>query len=239
MSIAENYQRIRAGVPSQVRIVVAAKGRTTDEVKEVIAAGATDIGENYVQEAEAVRQSLAQDLIKRVNWHMIGPLQKNKINKALPIFDFIQTADSLELVEAIDKRVENAGKETISLMLEINIGSELSKSGLKPEENERFEEFLDKLIVDISQLSHIRLEGLMTMGPFLAEPEQFRQYFRRTKEIFDRLAKLKLQQVNMKYLSMGMTDSYQIAIEEGANMVRIGTAIFGPRKDNCRLNLKR
>jgi len=239
MSIAENYQRIRAEIPSQVRIVVAAKGRTADEVKEVIEAGATDIGENYVQEAETVRQSLSQDLIEKVNWHMIGPLQKNKINKALPIFDFIQTTDSLELAEAIDKRVENSGKEAITLMLEINIGSELSKSGLKPEEHERFEEFLEKLIEDISQLSRIRLEGLMTMGPLLAEPEQFRQYFHRTKEIFDRLAKLKLQQVNMKYLSMGMTDSYQIAIEEGANMVRIGTAIFGPRKDNCPLNLKR
>ena len=234
MSITENYKRIRAEIPQEVRIIVAAKTRTAAEIKEVILAGATDIGENYVQEAESLKQALDKDLAERICWHMIGSLQKNKINKALPIFDFIQTVDSLDLAVAIDKRVVNAGQETIPIMLEINIGSELSKSGLKPEEHENFAEFLKKLAEDISHLNHIRLEGLMTMGPFSAKPEEFRQYFRKTKDLFDRLNNLKLERINMKYLSMGMTDSYRIAIEEGANMVRIGTAIFGLRETTCK-----
>ncbi len=234
MSITENYKKIRAEIPPQVKIVVAAKTRTTAELEEVIRAGATDIGENYVQEAEATRLALSKELIEKVNWHMLGHLQKNKINKALSIFDYIQTVDSLDLAEAIDKRVKNAGKETIPIMLEINIGSELSKSGLKPEEHDDFEEFLEKIVVDISRLKHIRLEGLMTMGPFSAKQEEFRQYFRQTRELFDWINGLELERVNMKYLSMGMTDSYQVAIEEGANVVRIGTAIFGPRETVCK-----
>ena len=230
MDIRENYQKIRAEIPSEVRIVVAAKGRTSAEIEEVIEAGATDIGENYVQEAEIVIKELDSDLVKRVNWHMIGPLQKNKINKALPIFDFIQSVDSLELAKDIDKRVLKSGKKSIPVLLEINIGSEESKHGIKPDEHERLEKFMEQLVYDVSNLAHIHLVGLMTMGAFGANPEQFRQDFRRTKNIFDRLAKLRLEQVDMKYLSMGMTDSYHIAIEEGANVVRIGTAIFGPRK---------
>ena len=234
MDIRENYQKIRAGIPPEVRIVVAVKGRTSTEIEEVIKAGATDIGENYVQEAEMAIQTLGRDLAQRVNWHMIGPLQKNKINKALPIFDFIQTVDSLELAKDIDKRVIKSGKEYIPVLLEINIGSEESKHGIKPEEHERLEKFLEKLVYDVSQLTHIRLVGLMTMGAFGANPEKYRQDFRRTRNIFDHLAKLRLEQVEMKYLSMGMTDSYHIAIEEGANVVRIGTAIFGPRKCSLR-----
>lgn len=230
MDIRENYQKIRAEIPSEVRIVVAAKGRTSAEIEEVIEAGATDIGENYVQEAEIVIKELDSDLVKRVNWHMIGPLQKNKINKALPIFDFIQSVDSLELAKDIDKRVLKSGKKSIPVLLEINIGSEESKHGIKPDEHERLEKFMEQLVYDVSNLAHIHLVGLMTMGAFGANPEQFRQDFRRTKNIFDHLAKLRLEQVDMKYLSMGMTDSYHIAIEEGANVVRIGTAIFGPRK---------
>ncbi len=230
MDIRENYQKIRAEIPSEVRIVVAAKGRTSAEIEEVIEAGATDIGENYVQEAEIVIKELDSDLVKRVNWHMIGPLQKNKINKALPIFDFIQSVDSLELAKDIDKRVLKSGKKSIPVLLEINIGSEESKYGIKPDEHERLEKFMEQLVYDVSNLAHIHLVGLMTMGAFGANPEQFRQDFHRTKNIFDHLAKLGLEQVDMKYLSMGMTDSYHIAIEEGANVVRIGTAIFGPRK---------
>ncbi len=229
MNIGENYQKIRAEIPSEVRIIVAAKGRTSAEIEEVIEAGATDIGENYVQEAETAIKTLERDLARRVKWHMIGPLQKNKINKALPIFDFIQTVDSLELARDIDKRVLKCGKEFIPILLEINIGSEESKYGIKPGDHESLEKFLERLVYGISQLAHIRLEGLMTMGAFGANPEQFRQDFRKTKNIFDHLAKLELEQVDMKYLSMGMTDSYRIAIEEGANVVRIGTAIFGPR----------
>jgi hypothetical protein len=229
LEIRENYQKIRSEIPSYINIVVAAKTRTAAEIKEVIEAGATDIGENYIQETERIRPALGWSLTQKVQWHMIGHLQKNKINKALPIFDLIQTVDSLELAQEIDKRVEKVGKKFVPILLELNIGNERAKSGIKPEEHERFEEFMEQLVSDISRLTHIRLEGLMTMGPLWANPEQVRPYFRRTKNIFDQLAKLKLERVNMRYLSMGMSNSYRVAIEEGANMVRIGTAIFGPR----------
>jgi PLP dependent protein len=229
MTIKENYQKIRSEVPSNVRIVAAAKTRTTEEVEELVEAGITDIGENYVQEAEDMIKSLHPMTVKKVNWHMIGNLQKNKINKALPIFDVIQTVDSLKLAQDIDKRVKKAGKDFVSILLEINIGSEFTKNGIQPAEYEDFEGFMEKLIIDISKLSHIHLEGLMTMGPRFDDPEKPRPFFRRTKNLFDSLSKLNLERVNMKYLSMGMTNSYKVAIEEGANLIRIGTAIFGPR----------
>jgi len=229
MSIKENYLRIRNQIPANVEIIAAAKTRTPEEVKELIDAGATQIGENYVQEAEDMIKSLHPMTLKKVNWHMIGHLQKNKINKALPIFDVIQTVDSLKLAQDLDKRVEKAGKYFVSILLEINIGSEFTKNGIQPAEYEDFEGFMEKLVINISKLPHIRLEGLMTMGPRFDDPEKPRPFFRRTKKIFDSLSKLNLARVNMKYLSMGMTNSYKVAIEEGANLVRIGTAIFGLR----------
>jgi PLP dependent protein len=229
MSIKENYQKIREEVPSHVRIVAAAKTRTAEEVKELIEAGVTDIGENYVQEAEDLFKTLDHEIVKKVNWHMIGHLQKNKINKTLPIFDLIQTVDSLELAQEIDKRVEKAGKDFISILLEINIGSEFSKYGIKPDEHEYFEGYIEQLARDISLIPHIRLKGLMTMGPRFDDPEKPRPFFKRTKKIFDSLSSLNLERVEMKYLSMGMSNSYKVAIEEGANLIRIGTAIFGHR----------
>lgn len=233
MNIAENYKKIRSEIPSHVKVVAAAKTRTTEEVEELIEAGITDIGENYVQEAEDMIKTLKPEIVKKVNWHMIGHLQKNKINKALPIFDLIQAVDSLELAQEIDKRVEKAGKDFIPVLLEINIGSEFSKYGIKPAEHENFEFYMEQLTREISLFPHIRLEGLMTMGPRFDDPEKPRQFFKLTKKIFDRLSNLNLERVDMKYLSMGMTNSYKVAIEEGANLVRIGTAIFGPR--DCQL----
>ena len=161
---------------------------------------------------------------------MIGNLQTNKINKASGIFDVIQTVDSYEKAQAIDKRVEASGKNIMPIYIEINIGSEDSKAGIKPDEHEPFEEYIKNLIKNISKLEHIRVEGLMTMGPRFGDPENSRPYFKRTKELFENLKELNLPNVSMKTLSMGMTNSYKVAIEEGSNMVRIGTAIFGERK---------
>src|SRR6056297_3718314 len=138
MSIKSNYQKLRKEIPDHVTIVLAGKTKSAEEIKEVIDAGATDIGENYVQEAETIRQELG-DQANKVRWHMIGHLQKNKINKALPIFDVIQTVDSLKKAGDIDKRVEKAGKEIIPVLIEVNIGNEDSKTGLKPKELEPFE----------------------------------------------------------------------------------------------------
>jgi hypothetical protein len=231
MSIATNYARIREEIPENVSIVVAAKARAKDEIAEVIEAGATDIGENYVQEAVEMYNGLGEKA-KMVKWHMIGHLQKNKINKALLIFDCIQTVDSYEKAKAISKRVQAAGKSVIPVYIEINIGSEDSKAGIKPQEHEPFEEYMEKLVTDMSELEHLEVEGLMTMGPRFGNPENTRPYFARTRKIFEKLEALNLPNVDMKYLSMGMTNSYRIAIEEGSNMVRIGTAIFGERQYN-------
>jgi pyridoxal phosphate enzyme (YggS family) len=223
MSITENYRKLRAAVPSPVRIVVAAKQRTPAEVAEVIQAGATDIGENYVQEATALRKHLGK-IAARVRWHMIGHLQTNKINKALPLFDVIQTIDAFPKAEAIDKRVEAAGKEVIPVYIEINVGSELSKSGLGPDFKQ-----LEQLTRAMAALKHLRLEGLMTMGPRFGDFEHSRPYFRQVRELFEQLQRLKLPHVTLDTLSMGMSDSWEVAVEEGCNMVRIGTAIFGLR----------
>ena len=229
MSISTNYAKLREETPEDVNIVLSVKAKTLEEIEEAIDAGATDIGENYVQEAGSI-YSLLRKKARKIRWHMIGPLQTNKINKALRTFDVIQTVDSLEKAVAIDKRVERARKQVIPVYIEINIGNEDSKAGIKPAEHEPFEEYIEKLIRDVSELEHIRLEGLMTMGPRFGNPEEVRPYFKRTRRIFERIKGLDLPNVDMKYLSMGMTNSYKIAIEEGSNMIRIGTAIFGKRE---------
>ena len=229
MSIAENYARLREEIPDDVTVVLSGKTRTPKQIEEAIDAGVTDIGQNYVQEAGQMYSALQKKAAK-VRWHMIGHLQSNKINKALRLFDVIQTVDSLEKAVAIDKRVERATKKIVPVYIEINIGSEFSKAGIKPAEHEPFDEYMEKLAEDISALNHLRLEGLMTMGPRFGNPEDVRPYFRRTRKIFERIKGLNPPNVDMKYLSMGMTNSYKVAIEESSNMVRIGTAIFGKRK---------
>ena len=218
MDIAGNYQRAREEIPDSVTLVIAAKTRSAEELATLIDAGATDIGENYVQEAEAVHDRLGEKA-KKVKWHMIGALQKNKINKALPIFDVIQTVDSLKLAEAIDKRSDRI----VPVYIEINSGREPQKSGVMPEDAE-------ELIRQILYLEHIKIEGLMTMGPRFGNPEDARPYFRETRKIFEYIRSLDIPKLDMKILSMGMSNSYEIAIEEGSNMVRIGTVVFGERK---------
>jgi len=228
MSISTNYAKIREEIPKDVKIVLSVKTRTVEEIEEAIDAGAADMGHNYVQEAGQIYSALQKKAAK-ARWHMIGHLQTNKINKALRIFDVIQTVNSLEKAVAIDKRVEKARKENVPVYAEINIGSEFSKAGIKPIDHEPFEEYMEELARNISALGHLRLVGLMTMGPRFGNPEDVRPYFRRTRRIFEKIKALALLNVDMKYLSMGMTNSYKVAIEEGSNMVRIGTAIFGER----------
>jgi len=232
MSIRENYARLRQEIPENVTIVLSCKTRTAEQVEEALDAGATDIGQNYVQEASSLYSSLKKKA-KKVRWHMIGHLQTNKINKALRIFDVIQTVDSLQKATAIDNRVEKATKKIVPVYIEINIGNEASKTGIKPQEHEPFEEYIEKLVRDISALSHLRLQGLMTMGPRFGNPQDSRPYFRRVRRVLERIRSLSLPNVDMKYLSMGMTNSYKAAIEEGSNMIRIGTAIFG--KTECQI----
>ena len=211
--IKENVQKLFSELPGYVELVAAAKGRSAEEVLEAIDAGVKIVGENYIQEAEEKYNVIG----KKAKWHFIGHLQKNKVKKAVKIFDMIETVDSLEIAEAIDKACAEAGK-IMQVLIEINSALEKNKSGVLPEDAQG-------LIKNISALKNIKVSGLMTMGPILANQEDYRPYFRKTKDIFNRLR----ESFNIKYLSMGMSDSYTIAIQEGANLVRIGAGIFGPR----------
>jgi pyridoxal phosphate enzyme (YggS family) len=217
MSITENIRQILAELPAGVKLVAAAKTRKPAEILEAIEAGVSIIGENYVQEAEETYQVIG----KRAEWHYIGHLQKNKVKKAAALFDMIETVDSLDIASEIDKRSRQINK-TMPVLVEINSGREAQKAGINPENAEA-------LIRELAALKNIRVAGLMTMGPALERAEELRPYFRETRELFDRLKGLHLPNVKMEYLSMGMTDSYKVGLEEGANMIRIGSKIFGPR----------
>jgi pyridoxal phosphate enzyme (YggS family) len=217
LMIKENLSQIFAELPLGVELVAAAKGRTPEEVLEAVEAGVKIIGENYVQEAEA-----AYGLVgARAKWHFIGHLQRNKAKKAVELFDLIETVDSVEIAQEIDKRCARMGK-VMPLLIEVNSGREPQKSGVLPEDAE-------KLVRQISTLENIRLMGLMTMGPRFGDPEDSRPYFIQTRRVFERIKGLNLPNTEMKYLSMGMSNSYRVALEEGANIIRIGSRIFGVR----------
>jgi len=217
MTIKQNVSQILSELPDGVQLVAAAKTRKPEEILEAIEAGAEIVGENYVQEAERAYELIGN----KAKWHFIGHLQKNKVKKAVKIFDMIETIDSFELAREIDKRCAQIGK-IMPVLIEVNIGREEQKSGILPENTEQ-------LAKDISALPNIRVMGLMTMGPLSGDPEDSRPYFVAMKKLFEKMKKLDLPDTEMKYLSMGMTNSYQIAPEEGANMVRVGTKIFGER----------
>jgi PLP dependent protein len=213
----ENIKEILAELPEHVQLVAAAKTRTPDEIREAISSGIKIIGENYLQEAEVAYASVG----KAAEWHFIGHLQRNKVNRAVRIFDMIETVDSTEIAREIDKRCSQIGK-IMPVLIEINSGKEKQKAGVLPEDAEH-------LVTELAGLQNIRVMGLMTMGPRFGNPEDSRPYFVATREVFKKISKLVLKNVEMKYLSMGMTNSYRIAIEEGANIVRLGTMIFGKR----------
>jgi len=217
MTIKQSVKQILSELPNGVELVAAAKGRPAEEVLEAIEAGVKIIGENYVQEAERVYQVIGN----KAKWHFIGHLQKNKVKRAVNLFDMIETVDSVDLAREIDNRCAQIAK-IMPVLIEVNSGWEEQKSGVLPEDAE-------PLVREISHLQNIEVMGLMTMGPRFGNPEDFRPYFTETKRIFDRIRSLDLPNVEMKYLSMGMTNSYKVAIEEGANIVRIGTRIFGER----------
>lgn len=215
--IKRNVERLLNDLPAGVQLVAAAKTRKSDEIQQAVDAGVMIIGENYVQEAVAAINAVNG----KVKWHFIGHLQKNKIKKAVEIFDLIETVDSIELAREINTRCSEIGK-IMPVLIEINSARELRKYGVFPER-------VTELIRQIALLTNIKVRGLMTMGPVSCDPEEARPYFAETKKIFDEVKSKGVSDVEMKYLSMGMTDSYRVAIEEGANIVRIGTKIFGER----------
>jgi len=215
--IVESVRQILEMIPANITLQAAAKTRTLEEVEAVIQAGVRQIGYNYVQEAIPIIQAIGN----RASWHMIGHLQRNKAKLAVQYFDMIETIDSLRLAQTLDRHCANAEK-TMPVLVEINSGRESNKTGLIPED-------VDELVQRLSTLNHIRVEGLMTMGPRFGDPEESRPYFKATREAFERLARKNWPNVTMRYLSMGMSNSYHIAIEEGANIIRIGTRLFGER----------
>jgi pyridoxal phosphate enzyme (YggS family) len=215
--IEENVKKILEELPPGVELEAAAKTRTPEEILQAAEAGVRIFGENYVQEALAAFNVVGH----RAKWHFIGHLQRNKVKKAVEIFDMIETVDSLELAREIEKRCGKQEK-IMPVLIEINSGKEPQKFGVLPEDAE-------ELIREISTLKNIKIQGLMTMGPMFGDPENARPYFVETRKLFERVKGLNLPGVEMKHLSMGMTNSYRVAIEEGANIVRIGTKIFGPR----------
>jgi hypothetical protein len=216
--IKEKVKQILAELPAGVELVAAAKQRTPQEISEAIEAGVKIVGENYVQEAEEAFKLIG----KKARWHFIGHLQTNKVRKAIHLFDMIETVDSLKLAMEIDKRCQREEK-VMPILIEINSGREAQKYGVLPEETE-------ELIKQITPLKNVKIMGLMTMGPFAGDPEDARPYFVETRKIFEKLKQQNPPSVEMKYLSMGMSNSYKVAIEEGANMVRLGTVLFGPRQ---------
>jgi pyridoxal phosphate enzyme (YggS family) len=217
-SIKQNVARLLDELPAGVVVVAAAKTRKPEEVLEAVQAGIRIVGENYVKEAKEAYELVGD----KAKWHFIGTLQMHNVRKtALEIFDMIESVDSLEIAREIDRKCAQLGK-IMPVLVEVNSGREPQKSGVLPENAEQ-------LVRDISSLRNIEVMGLMTMGPLSTDAEEFRPYFADTRRIFEKLKWLKLPNVEMKYLSMGMTDSYRVALEEGANIIRIGTMIFGER----------
>jgi pyridoxal phosphate enzyme (YggS family) len=198
----------RAGrSPTEVTIVAVSKLFPTQTIEEAAAAGIVHIGENRVQEAAAKIPALRH---LPVTWHMIGHLQTNKAKTALDLFDIIQSVDSLRLAEALSRRAERP----IPVLLEVNVAGEASKFGLSPQE-------VPQTAEAIARLPHLDMRGLMTMAPLVSDPEEVRPVFRELRRLRDALG--------LAELSMGMTDDFEVAIEEGATLVRIGRAIFGER----------
>ena len=217
-AITANVRAILADLPPGVELVAAAKTRSAAEILEAIEAGVRAIGENYVQEAADVFPAVG----RRARWHFIGHLQSNKAKKAVEIFDLVETVDSLALGRELDKRAAAAGK-TMEVLVEINSGREPQKAGVLPEDAEA-------LVRELAALPRLRVLGLMTMGPYEGDPEDSRPYFVETRRIYVALKALDVPGLEMRHLSMGMSHSWRVAVEEGATLVRIGTAIFGPRR---------
>ena len=217
-SIADRVRRLKATLPPHVELVAAAKTRSSEEVRAAIDAGVRIVGHNYVQEAQTMIGQLGPDA---ASWAMIGHLQRNKVKTAVRLFDCIQTVDSLRLAKAIGRVCEETGR-VMQILIEVNSAREPQKSGVFPEA-------VADLVREIARLESVQVRGLMTMGPLTSDPEQLRPVFRETKTLFDRITSEEISGVSMTVLSMGMSASYAVAIEEGSTMIRLGTTIFGPR----------
>ncbi len=204
--------------PKGVRIVAAAKGQGRAKIEEALAAGIKIIGHNYLQEAY---KELPERLPADVAFHMIGHLQKNKAGKAAELFNVIETVDDVKVAETLNHRAETLNR-SLGVMIQVNLSGEPQKSGIS--ENE-----VEKLVESIRGLPLVNLIGFMTMPPFFDDPDRARPYFARLRELSERLTRSGILSPEMNELSMGMSGDFEVAVEEGATLVRIGTTLFGPR----------
>lgn len=227
MSISDNLKAIqdrivtaakRAGrESSSVQLVTVSKTVHPDRIKEAVAAGAKILGENRVQEAREKIEVLGQV----ASWHFIGALQSNKAKYVVKLFDLIHSVDSVALALEIDRQAAKIGKVQ-DVLIEVSIAGEETKAGAEIEN-------VATLVREASKLNNIRVKGLMTIPPFLPDPEEVRPYFRTLRELAQRIAEENIPNVSMQELSMGMSNDFEVAVEEGATMVRVGSAIFGER----------
>jgi pyridoxal phosphate enzyme (YggS family) len=206
--------------PTEVEVIAVTKTVDTDIINYAIECGAANIGESKVQEITLKYEKIP----KKVKWHLIGHLQTNKVKYIIDKVDLIHSVDSISLAEEIDKRAAKAGIKK-DILIQVNVAEEDSKFGIKFED-------IDIFLEQLSKYKNITIKGFMTIAPYYEDIEQARPVFRKLKEKFDQLSKLQIPQVQMQYLSMGMTNDFTVAIEEGANLVRIGTGIFGERNYN-------
>lgn len=204
--------------PESVRLVAVTKTHPAEIVRSAVAAGADIVGENYIQEARAKFDALVDLPVK---WHFIGHLQSNKAKYAVRMFELIHTIDSTRLAREVAQQARKAGKRQ-DVLIQVNISGESTKSGAT-------ETAVEDLLSEIHDLAHIRIKGLMTMPPFFNDPEKARPFFAALRRLSDHIRDMKMPGIEMTELSMGMTGDFETAIEEGATLVRIGTALFGER----------
>lgn len=227
-SIEKNFEKIKQSVaakanecgrnPDEIRIIAVSKTQPVQAVKNAVKAGVNILGENYIQEAVQKIEALES---RPVSWHFIGHLQSNKAKYAVPAFNMIHTVDRVKLAKEIEKQAEKIDKIQ-DILIQVNIGEESTKSGTDREN-------VLSMAKEIGQMKHLSLKGLMCMPPFFDDPEKARPYFRELVELKERINKGGIPGVFLTELSMGMSGDYEVAIEEGATMVRIGTSIFGKR----------
>jgi pyridoxal phosphate enzyme (YggS family) len=231
MSIAENIARVRERIaaaarraarnPEEITLMGVSKTFPIERIREAHAAGLRVFGENRVQEFAAKADALRD--LRDAEWHLIGHLQTNKAAKATELFDAVDSVDSVRMAEKLNAFAESAAK-TLSVLIEINVGGEQAKSGVAIDSGE-----LEQILRGAPRWGNLRIHGLMTVPPYTEDPEGSRPYFHQLREIRESIAARDLPQVSMVVLSMGMSHDFEVAIEEGATCVRVGTAIFGER----------
>lgn len=216
--IATSMKNRSADCQDDVLLIAVTKNHDIHAMRQAIDAGVTDIGENRIQEAKEKYETLD----RKVTWHLIGHLQTNKAKQAVKIFDLIHSVDSLHLAEVLNKAAAGINKVQ-KVLVQVNLAHEDSKSGI-------YEDGLEELLHQVDEMDNLQLMGLMCIAPNYENVEDCRPLFANMKKIYDHIKEISWQKANIKYLSMGMTHDYTIAVEEGANVVRVGTGIFGPRQ---------